>query len=138
MAKIYNCNSVKGTIVCGNVTRKCTLNTEALFGHSRFPGVFTYVDNKTGEVNQARIQKVLYSNPATVVFWDDGSKTISKCFDGDVYNPETGLVMCILKKINGSSSVKDTIDAWLPVGEEYKRGKSVFQTLHNLRKSNKY
>lgn len=47
-------------------------------------------------------QKVIYNDPATIVIWKDGTKTVVKCTDGDTYNPEVGLAMCVCKKLYGS------------------------------------
>lgn len=44
-------------------------------------------------------QKVIYNDPATIVIWKDGTKTVVKCMEGDVYNPEVGLAMCVCKKL---------------------------------------
>lgn len=47
------------------------------------------------------IKKVIFNGPATIVFWDDGEKTIVKCMDKDIYDPEKGLAMAICKKVLG-------------------------------------
>lgn len=66
------------------------------------------------EANRANIVEVIYSNPATIVLWEDDTKTISKCAPGDIYNPETGLMLCILKKLAGSEEMRRTFNDWLP------------------------
>ena len=48
------------------------------------------------------ITHVHYNNPVTVVLWDDGTKTIVRCQDGDVYSKETGLALCVTKKAFGN------------------------------------
>lgn len=48
------------------------------------------------------IKNVIFNDPATIVFWADGSKTVVKCQDGDIFNPETGLAMAITKKALGN------------------------------------
>ena len=45
------------------------------------------------------IEKVTFNEPATIVFWKDGTKTVSKCSHGDTFNKETGLAMCIIRKL---------------------------------------
>lgn len=61
------------------------------------------------------IKKVLYKNPATIVFWKDGSKTVVKCQKNDKYDPEKGLAMAILKKMNGNTgSYYEEFKKWLP------------------------
>ena len=47
----------------------------------------------------ARINKVIYSNPVTVVIWDDGTKTKSRCDSQDTYDELTGFMLCVF--ING-------------------------------------
>ena len=46
----------------------------------------------------ARIKKVIYSNPVTVVIWDDGTKTKSRCDSQDIYDELTGFMLCVFKK----------------------------------------
>lgn len=63
------------------------------------------------------IVDVIYHDPATIVKWKDGTKTVVKCqkAKGDVYNPEQGLAMCIIKKMCGNKSNYNNIFAkWLP------------------------
>ena len=42
--------------------------------------------------------RVIYSNPVTVVFWDDGTKTLSRCDKVDTYDELTGFMLCVWKK----------------------------------------
>lgn len=51
-----------------------------------------------GYIICSSITKVIFNDPATVVFWKDGSKTVVKCMDGDLFDIRTGLILCILKK----------------------------------------
>ena len=48
------------------------------------------------------IKKVIFNNPATIVFWNDGTKTTVKCSKRDEYSEEVGLAMCISKKALGN------------------------------------
>lgn len=48
------------------------------------------------------IKKVIFNNPATIVLWEDGTKTVVKVHEGDVYDPEKGLAMAISKKALGN------------------------------------
>lgn len=48
---------------------------------------------------EKEIEKVTFSDPATIVFWKDGTKTVTKCHNGDTFNKETGLAMCIVRKL---------------------------------------
>ena len=47
------------------------------------------------------IERVIFNEPATIVFWGDGSKTVVKCRKGDKFNKETGLALAICKHIAG-------------------------------------
>ncbi len=49
-----------------------------------------------------KIKRVIYNEPATVVLFDDGTKTVAKATDGDVYDCNTGLAICLAKKLLGS------------------------------------
>lgn len=51
-----------------------------------------------------RYRKVIYNKPATIVLWEDGSKTVVKCDGKDEYNPVTGLALCFMKKSLGNNS----------------------------------
>ena len=54
------------------------------------------------EVADLRIKNVIFNKPATIVLWEDGTKTVVKCQKGDKYDKEKGLAFCILKKIYGT------------------------------------
>lgn len=50
-----------------------------------------------------RIKNVIFNDPATIVFWGDGTKTVVKCDpEYDFYDPEKGLTMAIIKKMFGN------------------------------------
>ena len=52
--------------------------------------------------NPPKIKNVIFNEPATIVFWEDGSKTVVKCQEGDIFDPEKGLTMAITKKVYGN------------------------------------
>lgn len=45
----------------------------------------------------------------TKVIWKDGTKTEVKCQDGDEYNPEAGLALCIIKYLFGNTNYYNEI-----------------------------
>lgn len=49
------------------------------------------------------IKNVIFHEPATIVYWDDGSKTVVICQEGDIYDEEKGLAMAISKKALGNN-----------------------------------
>ena len=56
------------------------------------------------------IEKVTFNDPATVVFWKDGTKTVTKCCKGDTFNKETGLAMCIVRKLCNNRHYNDVFE----------------------------
>ena len=67
------------------------------------------------QINMQRIKKVIFNDPATIVFWSDGSKTVVKCGDNDTFDPEKGLAMAISKKFfDNTGYYYDVFKKWLP------------------------
>ena len=50
------------------------------------------------------IRKVIFNDPATIVLWSDGTKTVVKCVPEDSYDMEKGLAMAIVKKMAGNDN----------------------------------
>ena len=71
---------------------------------------------KVNEVNEPHIPKikdVIFNPPATIVFWDDGTKTVVKC-ENEEFDPEKGLAMAITKKALGNKyEYYNVIKKWL-------------------------
>ena len=55
-------------------------------------------------------RKVIFNNPATIVLWSDGTKTVVKRQKGDRYNKEAGLAMCYVKKFCGDNTSRGLND----------------------------
>lgn len=65
------------------------------------------------------VVKVIFNNPATIVMWSDGTKTVVKAQDGDTFDPEKGLAMAMSKKALGNKgNYYDEFKKWLPKEEE--------------------
>lgn len=73
------------------------------------------------------IKKVIFNNPATIVLWDDGTKTVIKCNEPCItcqdprdnqnprFDPEKGLAMAIAKKVLGNNgNYYNEFKKWLP------------------------
>ena len=45
------------------------------------------------------IKRVIFNATATIVFWIDGSKTVAKAQNGELFDMEKGLTMAIYKKL---------------------------------------
>ena len=94
---------------------------------------------------KSTIKKVIFNDPATIVIWNDNTKTVVKCQPGDTYSKELGLAMCISKKYLGNkgnfneefkkwiledeSDISINPEAFSNVGEALRKG------LYNLGKS---
>lgn len=64
------------------------------------------------------IKKVIHNDPATIVYWCDGTKTVVKCGENDIYDPEKGLAMAIAKKVFGNEgNYYNQFKKWLPKEE---------------------
>ena len=50
------------------------------------------------------IRKVIYNPPATIIFWEDETKTVVKCCETDIYDREKGFAMAVIKKLCGNTS----------------------------------
>ena len=56
-----------------------------------------------------KIKKVIFNDPATIVFWADGTKTVAKAHGDDKFDKEVGLTVCIAKKALGNRRHFDAI-----------------------------
>lgn len=59
-----------------------------------------------------KIKNVIFNPPATIVFWDDGTKTVVKC-QNEIFDPEKGLAMAFMKNALGNkSNYFNTVKKW--------------------------
>ena len=74
---------------------------------------------RRGALENLEIKKVIFNEPATIVFWSDGSKTVVKCGENDFYDHEKGLAMCIVKRFLGNKgNYYNKLRKWLDMYEE--------------------
>lgn len=65
-------------------------------------------------------ERVIFNDPATIVYWDDGTKTVVKCQPGDVFSAEAGLTTAMLKKYMGNDNTFNrVINEWLKRTGQY-------------------
>ncbi len=69
---------------------KMTTNT------TNIAGSFTY------QYPIPQIKNVIFNYPATIVFWNDDTKTVVKCDERDQFDPEKGITMAFFKKMHGN------------------------------------
>lgn len=55
------------------------------------------------------IKKLISNNPATVILWEDGTKTMAKCQEGDEFDFEKGVLICSLKKLIGNKATNELL-----------------------------
>lgn len=86
------------------------LNTDT---HSlrRNDEIFTILVNELD--GRYKVKKVIYHAPATIVYWNDRTKTVVRCDDRDTYSKEAGLALCYMKKmLGGSRAFNDVLKEW--------------------------
>lgn len=102
-------------------TNSCSFNItgcdSVTLGQSDFQAITAGLDDFYRRVygpkkKHPRAERVIINEPATIVFFDDGTKVVTKCGAEDEYNPLFGVMACCLRKI-GKNRVR--IDAWEPI-----------------------
>ena len=61
-------------------------------------------DNKDNNSEELDFEDIIINPPATIVKWNDGTKTVVKCQNGDVYDAEKGIALCFMKKMFDNKS----------------------------------
>lgn len=57
------------------------------------------------------VSKIIFNPPATIVFWEDGTKTVVKCSAEDEFSEYYGLLAALGKKVYGNNNqIKKLID----------------------------
>lgn len=63
----------------------------------------------------SKIKDVKFNGPATIVFWEDGTKTVVKRSKDDIFDPEKAIMMAMLKKELGNpTQVRKFFKKWIP------------------------
>ena len=72
-------------------------------------------ENMFGTLRNIEIVKVIFNEPATIIIWDDGTKTVVKAQKGEVFDKEKGLAMAICKKAFGNNgNYYNEFKKWIP------------------------
>lgn len=84
-------------------------------------------------MNNISVKSVKFSGPATIVFFEDGTKAVTKCRDGDEYDINLGVSWAICKKVarDMGATVRDLIAAVVP--QESYRTMPTFTTRVSVR-----
>ena len=88
------------------------------------------ITTATALLSKGAIKKVIFNDPATIVFWSNGDKTVVKCCENDVFDPEKGLAMAICKYVFGNGNYFHRVfKDWLPEEKDYdEMGARLFAT----------
>lgn len=93
IAKVTNCEMV------GGPGSQASLRVEAVtLTKEEKERMVKY--NKCSGPSRFGIKRVIFSDPATIVFWEDGTKTVVKAHNED-FDPEKGLAMAVCKRVYG-------------------------------------
>ena len=59
------------------------------------------------------VKKVIFHNPATIVYWDDNTKTVVKCGEEDTFDKEKGLALCYMKRmLDNKGNYNNILKEW--------------------------
>ena len=72
---------------------------------------------KVKPMSDLSIKKVIFNNPATIVYWSNGERTIVKCSEDNEFDQEKGLAMAICKRALGAN-YKKVFKEWIPEEEK--------------------
>lgn len=83
--------------------------------------------------NRVTVKKVVFNPPATIIIWNDGSKSVVKAQNGEPFDPEKGFVMAYLKKLLGNDNTfNKEITKWVKYEEPTLKNKPL--TTKQIRK----
>ena len=78
-----------------------------------FPATIHNINRLYGMIvnkNPAVVPKqVIFNNPATIIFWSDGTKTVVKKEENAEFNPYYGFCAAVTKKTFGNNSIVNRI-----------------------------
>lgn len=86
-------------------------NPDSEYGVFWFKEKFLAVIPSAGILMNDAINQIIFSGPKTIIKWNDGTKTIVSCGEGDQYDRYAGFCAAVTKKMFGSTSnIKKIID----------------------------
>ena len=111
----------RGASTSSIACRGCDLNTNPIFIGSLDKWTPELPINRTSRAPRIRrvtqvpaIKDVIFNPPATIIIWEDKTKTVVKCGEKDIYDPEKGMAMAISRKALGDrGSYYNVFEKWL-------------------------
>jgi hypothetical protein len=58
------------------------------------------------------LEDVWFYEPATIVWFSDGTKSVAICGYDDTYDRETGVAICLCKRMLGNKEYRELMDEW--------------------------
>lgn len=100
-----------GCILINNIDRVNTIDTsiiDDLVKEAREYVSHTSLKERNN-IKMPKIKEVIFNNPATIIYWRDGTKTVVKCQPEDTYDKEKGFIAACMKKICGNDNTFNKI-----------------------------
>lgn len=91
-------------VVADVIVREFTVN-HSMYSEPevRIEGFLTRLTEREPQAPELTVVDVIYNDPATVVYWSDKTRTVVKCQPGDTYDPKTGFLLALCKKVCGNT-----------------------------------
>lgn len=71
------------------------------------------------KINNNPISRVIFNDPATIILWTDGSKTVAKAHGDDDFDPEKGFAVACAKKLLGDGDAfRAECAKWIPIEDK--------------------
>lgn len=95
-----------------------TIDTNPSFGETVKKGMIYELLEDMGVIQMKKeqhdwygenIKQVIYADPATIVLWQDGTKTVVKVQDGDTYDPLIGFLLAVCKRCFGNGGAYNNV-----------------------------
>lgn len=107
-ATMGDCNTIRDTIESIKITE-----AEQIYGVRRNSGRYDWRNEYQKERDKFDIKDVIFNNPATIILWADGTKTVVKA-ENEEFDPEKGLAMAISKRaLGGKYDYYDTFKKYI-------------------------
>lgn len=91
------------------------------------------------DADLSKPKQIIFQGMKTIAVWDDGSRTIATCVEGDIFDPEKGVALCVAYKImEGKNQFKRLVEGGLvqPTKEDKEKNKRLKELNKSKRDSN--
>lgn len=98
MEDVYPCHAVNGRFTC---SFDVALGLEV--PERRLRAKDAVIRIALGDYStELKVERVIFNDKTTIVFWNDHTKTVVKCQEGDTFSEEAGVALCFMKKMLGN------------------------------------